>query len=123
MLFRSEDTLNPASFSDACITGGLALYTVGNGGYVGGMNGYGDKAKGQKYTLNGSATVVGAQVLYGAIEVVGGATMVTATLFDDAQNVLAAATPHAVSAIDTTASGAAGLMNYSFTSTAVTSDF
>ena len=120
---RSEDTLNPASFADACITGGLALYSVTGGGYVGGMNTYGDVAKGQKFTLNGQASVVGAQVLYGAIEVVGGATMVTAGLYDNNQALLTGATPHGVSAIDTTAGGAAGLYSYSFTSTAVTNDF
>jgi hypothetical protein len=120
---RSEDTLNPASFSDACITGGLTLYGSTTGGYVTGTNAYGDVAKGQKFTLNGQATIVGAQVLYGAIDIQGGATMVTAGLYDDAQALLVAATPHSVSAIDTTAAGAAGLYNYTFTGTAVTNDF
>jgi hypothetical protein len=122
---RSEDTLNPASFSDACIGNGLALYGVAapESGYLGGTNTYGDVGKGQKFTLNGQATVVGAQVVYGAIEVVGGATMVTATLHDDAQALLTSATPHGVSAIDTTAGGAAGLYNYAFTGTPVTNDF
>ena len=120
---RSEDTLNPASFSDACITGGLGLYSVTGGGYVGGMNTYGDKAKGQLFTLDGQATVVGAQVLYGAIEVNGGTTLVTAGLYDNNQALLTAATPHGVGDIDTTAGGAAGLYSYTFAGTAVTDDF
>ncbi|MFT4602766.1 MAG: hypothetical protein ACI857_002953, partial [Arenicella sp.] len=120
---RSEDTLNPASFSDACVGNGFALYSSTTGGYVAGTNDYGDVAKGQKFTLNGQATVVGAQVLYGAIDVQGGATMVTAGLYDDAQALLTGATPHLLSAIDTTAGGAAGLYNYTFTGTAVTNDF
>jgi hypothetical protein len=120
---RSEDTLNPASFSDACIGNGFALYGATGGGYVTGANSYGDVAKGQLFTLNGQATVVGAQVLYGEIDVQGGATMVTAGLYDDSQSLLTAATPHAVSAIDTTSSGDDGLYNYTFTGTAVTNDF
>lgn len=122
---RSEDTLNPASFNLACIANGLSLYGVAApaSGYLAGPNTYGDVAKGQKFILNGNANVVGAQVLYGVIEGGNGQTMITAALYNSAQTLLTAATPHNISGIDTTAAGAAGLKDYTFTSTAVSADF
>lgn len=123
---RSDDTLAPPAYSQACVTNGFTLYSSNNGGYVNGVNGYGDIGFSQRFPLDGSADVEGFMVWYGAIENVDGGTQFQGSLMDkDGTTVLGAVGgPHTVTAIDTTSTGAAGWHTYTLSaSVAVTDTF
>lgn len=69
------DTIFNASDYNASATG-VTIYSSGNGGYVCGNNGYGDKAKVQAFTNTiGSIAVEGAIIWFGAKEHDGTATV------------------------------------------------
>ncbi|UKN02661.1 T9SS type A sorting domain-containing protein [Paracrocinitomix mangrovi] len=120
---RSEDTLSPPSFSDACINNGFGLYSSTNGGYVNGTNGYGDIGAGQMFPLDGQATVEGYMAWYGAIENNGGATQILGSIMDKNGNVLGGTlAAHTVASVDTTAAGAAGWYTYTFSSAVAVTD-
>ena len=120
---RSEDTLRPASYNDPCITNGFSLYSSTNGGYVNGMNGYGDTGAGQMVPLDGQADITGVLVWYGAKESVDGNTQITCSVLDkNGGNPQGSSTPHGVAAIDTTAGGAAGWYEYTLSTTVSVTD-
>jgi hypothetical protein len=118
---RSDDTL---SFSD-CSATGYTVYTAGPGnGYVMGTNAYNDIAKGNKITFAGSASIVGVYAWYGQIETTSGASIYVATIHDGSEALLGTSATHTIADIDTTTAGAAGWLEYTFTTpVTVTSDF
>lgn len=120
---RSEDTLSPASYMDACITNGFALYNSNNGGYVAGINGYGDIGAGQRYPFDGQADLTGVLVWYGAKESVDGMTQILCAVLDKNNNVIGGSSGgHTVASIDTTTTGAAGWYEYTLASTVSLTD-
>lgn len=73
------DTLVPAGIQNAT---GLSVAGSPSGGYVTGVNGYGDLAKAQQFPVNNGYYVEGFLVLVGAKEIVGSADSVDAVLYD-----------------------------------------
>lgn len=120
---RSDDTLSPPSFSDACIANGFTLVGSAGSGYISGTNDYGDIGKGQRFPFDGSAEIEGFLVWYGAIQNEDNMTQYVGSVTDkDGTTVLANTSPHTISAIDTTSAGAAGWHPYTFSSAVTVTD-
>jgi hypothetical protein len=107
---RSTDKIN---FVDR--PAGFATNGTTNGGFTLGTNGYFDVAAGNLYTLPGTANVTGAYVWYGAIESVSATMPYNATIYNGDKVSIGVSNTKTIADIDTTAAGAAGWLEYSFT--------